>query len=115
MSELPTNDAVTWSGTRFGLLPAVDASEPLDEATLLDLLDDPDRFVLAHVLLTLRSGVSYSALEGGYNGLAVDLRPDGEVEVAPGQGPALRRRWAAWAASRPRPGTLPPDPGASAP
>ncbi|WP_273652328.1 hypothetical protein [Cellulomonas fimi] len=111
MTALPPDATVTWTAHAFGLSPVVTGDAQADERTLLALLDDPDRFVLAHVLLTRDSGVRHETYPT-YNGLAVDVRADGTVHVDPAQRAPLRRRWAAWAASDPRPDALPADPGA---
>lgn len=81
----------------------------IDEATpaLLAALHDPDRFVVAHVLLTRRSGTEGSAFPE-WNGLAVELHPDGTVVIDPAQRFALARRWERWAKEKPRPTSLPP-------
>ncbi|GAA1857149.1 hypothetical protein [Myceligenerans crystallogenes] len=108
--ELPTDQAVTWSAHAFGLTPALpavdDTLRQADVGSLLGLLDDPDRFVTGHVLLTWASGVRHEAFPT-WNGLAVDIRADGSVDIDPAQREDLRRRWHAWAAADPRPDELP--------
>jgi hypothetical protein len=110
MTGPPTNDTVRWSATRYGLRPSLPAHIPPglahDEAKMRALLADPDRHVVAHLLLTQHSGVKYSTLDG-FNGTVVDREADGTVSIAPDQGAALPLRWLAWGASIPRPDTLP--------
>src|ERR1051325_3917689 len=70
---------VRWDGSYAGLLPAVagDAGRQLLDAgdgaipPLIDALDDESRFVAAHVLLTLLSGVEHATAP--WNGLDVEL------------------------------------------
>jgi hypothetical protein len=110
--ERLSNDDVQWSGTGIGLVPTL--SDPavriLDQGEaaipgLLDALGDDARFALAHVLLTNLSGMPYETVP--WNGLEVDIEPDGTVRVDPAQRPALERRWRRWTESRPRPRELP--------
>jgi hypothetical protein len=111
-----SNDDVRWDGDFTGLSPTFDAEQTrelaaLGEAVMPDLvraLHDPDRFVAAHVLLTRLSGVEYQS-EPGWNGLAVNLAPDGTVRIERGQRAGLARRWARWLSAEPRPLRLPAD------
>jgi hypothetical protein len=112
MLELSNTD-VTWDATYDGLAPRLSeraaAQLRADEATiaaLLALLDDPERFVAAHVALTRVAAFEYSAFPD-WNGLRVELGPDGLATVDPGQRPALAARWRAWHAASPRPRALP--------
>ena len=103
-APLPTNDAIEWTGQRYGLKPYLDQhvlDQPVLETagtdevaevdevaavapTLIEALDDPDRFVVAHVLLTRLSRVSHETFPG-WNGLAVELAVDGTSWVDPAQ------------------------------
>ena len=66
LQQIPTNDAVQWHGTRYGLHPALsDEAEAVRMQgdaiipALIVALGDPDRYVTAHVLLTRLAGVQY--------------------------------------------------------
>lgn len=96
-SDPPTNADVRWAAHAFGLAPTLPPGTPTDVPTLLALLDDPDRFVVAHVQLTQVSG-QLDELFPTYNGLPVDVRADGTVVVDTSVHAALRTRWHAWAA-----------------
>jgi hypothetical protein len=112
--ELSTlaNDDVTWDANALGLAPRVmseSARHLLDQGeaaipALLDALDDPTKFVLSHVLLTLATGVRYDL--NPWNGLDVDMRADGSARIDPSQQTVLARRWRRWFASSPRPAQL---------
>jgi hypothetical protein len=112
--QLPGNDAVRWSGTRFGLIPtlpeeseAIAAKGQSAVPALLDALTDPVRFVTAHVLLTRVTGIQHETFPR-WNGLEVDLQPSGAVIIDPDQRLELARRWASYFRMAPRPDTLPP-------
>ena len=108
------NADVTWDGTFVGLSPSlvpelearVATLRPQDAAPLLAALADPDRFVLAHVLLTQLSGVTYES-SPTWNGLAVDLLADGETRIDAAQRGTLQRRWERYYSLSPRPERLP--------
>jgi hypothetical protein len=62
---------------------------------LIDALDDPDRFAAAHVLLT-EIEVGGGGLTGsgqGWNGLRVDLSPEGRVLFHEEQREELKAFW----------------------
>lgn len=115
----PSNAAVAWSAHRYGLSPSL--AEPDDallvgisdaddiEDALLALLDDPNRWVVAHVLLTRRAHLKHEMFPT-WNGLKIDVSADGTVHIDAAQRFVLRRRWQAWAAADPRLDELPPDP-----
>lgn len=108
-----TNADIRWDGTTFGLVPTVvgasarrllaagEASVP----PLVHAVEDEARFVAAHVVLTLVSGVDHQAIP--WNGLEVGLEADGRVEVDAAQRFELARRWRTWQGSSPRPRLLP--------
>jgi hypothetical protein len=121
---LPTNDTIEWTGQRYGLKPYLEQpagpeTASADEVaalapTLIEALGDPDRFVVAHVLLTRLSRVSHETFPG-WNGLAVELAVDGSSRVDPGQREALARRWREWLDTDPHPSELPADHGSGIP
>jgi hypothetical protein len=123
-TPLPTNDDIEWTGQRYGLKPYLDQPAGLQTAgadevatiapTLIEALDDPDRFVVAHVLLTRLSRVSHETFPG-WNGLAVELAVDGTARVDPGQRETLARRWREWLDADPHPSELPADQGSGTP
>lgn len=106
------NGDVQWDGTLVGVLPRVagDAAlELLDVAPdwerMVDALQDEQRFVAVHVLLTLQAGLVHHG--PAWNGLELGLAADGSVQIEPTQRFELRRRWLAWLATHPRPPALP--------
>lgn len=109
------NADVRWDGTFVGLVPTIvsETARQLlaagDDAVpqLVNALDDETKFVTAHVLLTLLSGVEYHTAP--WNGLAIELSPDGEVCIDPRQQFALARRWRAWQQAAPHPRSLPSE------
>ena len=123
-NPLPTNDAIEWTGQRYGLKPYLDQpvgpeAATADEVaaiapTLIEALGDPDRFVVAHVLLTRLSRVSHETFPG-WNGLAVELAVDGTAWVDPAQREALARRWRQWLDADPHPSELPAGHGSGIP
>ncbi|TAH35242.1 MAG: hypothetical protein EYC70_13480 [Planctomycetota bacterium] len=107
------NADIRWDGTLVGLVPAIGsgaarqllAAGDVAVPQLIAALEDESRFVAAHVLLTLLSGVEYHTVP--WNGLKVDIAPDGQARVDAGQRPALVRRWRTWQQATPRPRSLP--------
>lgn len=111
---LPDNNAVQWDATRFGLLPILsESAEELVQAgevfipALLDALLDPQRFVVAHVVLTRITGVRYETFPT-WNGLGVELRADGTVNIDAEQRHLLHRRWRSYFQMKPQIDKLPP-------
>lgn len=97
------NSDLTWDGTPFGVQPRianpktaelVDAPAGLDRE-LVELLRDPDRFAVAHVLLTMRhkSLASFDATQ--WNGLRVGLAASGAVRYDRDDMAMLYERWSA--------------------
>lgn len=112
MVELSNAD-VTWAATYDGFVPhlserATTAFRRDEEtiSTLLGLLTDPDKFVVAHVGLTQIAGLEYSTFPT-WNGLSIHLEPNGHATINPEQRHELSRRWQSWYASSPRPRVLP--------
>ena len=102
-----SNEDVTWDGTAIGLVPELttgagraviehgDAAVPV----LMEALDDPSRFVVAHVLLAMITGTAHPSLPT-WNGLAVDIAADGTTRIDPAQRPAIVEHWRRWQDTR---------------
>jgi hypothetical protein len=107
------NADIRWDGTYAGLAPTVVgesaqrllASGSSAMPRLIDALADPSKFVAAHVLLTLLSGVEHQTQP--WNGLALELMPDGQARFDVGQRADLGRRWRLWRQTTPPPRSLP--------
>lgn len=97
------NSDLSWDGNFVGLAPKIVNSKtaalltagPEIEPELVDLLDDPERFAAAHVLLTLRSKEPFQLDASQWNGLHVTLEASGAVRYDERDMPALREKWAA--------------------
>lgn len=88
------NDDLEWSGTFVGLTPRiqrdstmkwVEADRDIDkdkgiDAALVKLLQDRERFAIAHVLLTHRSKAEFSSDGSQWNGLHVTIESSGAVQ-----------------------------------
>src|SRR5687767_10656886 len=81
----PTNSDITWRAGYGGLMPEISTrgeafvtnmtKRPLGD--VLEMLDDPNRFAFAHVVLALRYLDEWEGNAGSWNGLSVDVRPNG--------------------------------------
>jgi hypothetical protein len=100
------NTDVHWDGTYLGLRPNLGgvSKELRTRLTadlipaLVDALKDKKRFVAAHVLLTEFSGVQFEADAGTWNGLQVELLPNGQAVIPDSQQASLVRQWNDWLA-----------------
>jgi hypothetical protein len=107
------NADIRWDGTFVGLVPAIVsdsasrllASGDIAVPQLVGALEDESKFVVAHVLLTLLSGVEHQTAP--WNGLSVDLSPAGQARFDVRQRFELGRRWRAWQQATPHPRSLP--------
>jgi hypothetical protein len=95
------NEDVIWDGNFVGLMPKTlngatlalrDSKEPI-ESLLLEALLDENRYVAAHVLLTLRTGGNYSISADGWNGLKVQLTAGKGTTYEGNDLEALYQRW----------------------
>ena len=86
--KLPISNAdVAWDGTDLGIMPKVTRQGVLDVLAspdcsapfLVDALLDPNRYVVAHVLLTDLSNEPWGGDGGAWNGLHVQLYADGRT------------------------------------
>lgn len=95
------NDNVKWSGTIVGIMPTElvgptltlrDSKENINPM-LVEALLDQERFVAAHVLLTLRVPESNTTKEGEWNHLKIQLFADGKVSFEENNLYELWRYW----------------------
>jgi hypothetical protein len=115
LEQLLHDADVHWMGTDIGLNPALadsvanrlNALGPAQISDMIDALLQESDFAAAHVILTRISGVEYEGAPT-WNGLAVEITPDGAAHIDPAQRFRLARRWRRWFASQPRPSRLPP-------
>lgn len=94
-----SNADVAWEGDYDGLSPKLAAGiSPSDIVRsigidgLMGLLRDPDKFVVAHVLLTLSLVPSFDRFPD-WNGLAVTLDAQGKTHIDSEQRHSLFERW----------------------
>lgn len=81
------NDDVVWHGTSIGIWPSEVTGATLllqniqanITPLLIDELENQDKYVAAHVLLTFRTSTSFPARRGEWNGLKIQLFSDGSV------------------------------------
>lgn len=66
---------------------------PAARPHLLEALDDPEKFVVAHVLLTLISGQQFRVSGEEWNHLRVELNHDGTVSIDPRQQHEIVTLW----------------------
>lgn len=108
------NEDVDWNGTYNGIEPELrepaakilkqirdeyKVGEHQTRDRLVSLLSDPQRFVVAHVLLTSSCyGQKFVMNGSSWNGLEVYLNRDGSVRIDTEQCSALEAKWKAEAA-----------------
>jgi hypothetical protein len=100
---LLTNQDVAWQGEYLGLVPYLSPNAAAilpatDEATVKALrswLQDPNRFVIAHELLSLsRESGKYQGSGSEWNTLRVKILADGHVQYDPRQMETIQQMWA---------------------
>ena len=95
------NEDIRWSYTYFGLFPVntsgatrqLQGTDIEIDSLLLDLLEDEDRYVAAHVLLTFRSQERFELGTQEWNGLYVQLGDGAVVSYEGNNLAALQRYW----------------------
>ncbi len=95
------NHDVRWDGALIGLLPELRGASGLVEkhcardvsGELLKALNDPERFVAAHVLLGRLNRTKVRTSGGEYDGLRVVLYYDGKTVIDAEQRTGLKKRW----------------------
>jgi hypothetical protein len=95
------NSDLAWDGTSLGLQPRIVNAETArlvdapstSERDLIELLLDPDRFAIAHVVLTIRRKALTSLDASQWNGLRVELTASGAVHYDRDDMNTLYQRW----------------------
>jgi hypothetical protein len=95
-----TIDDIRWDLTPFGLWPGtrseranrVQIAGKTAVPLLRDALQDPWRFAAAHVFLTWASDARFELSYSEYNGMLIELQPDGRVRI-PDQRVKLQEYW----------------------
>jgi len=95
------NDDVIWDGTFVGIMPIelVGATLKLQYSQedvnplLISALRDQDKFVAAHVLLTLRTSKNYTINADEWNGLKVQLQANGKTSFNGNNLIELQKHW----------------------
>lgn len=94
------NEDVIWSGTVIGLIPKLtgatlelkDTEENINPL-LVDILLDENKFVAAHVLLTLRTSGPYPIGAAEWNGLKIQLQSNGKATFEGNNLIELQKYW----------------------
>jgi hypothetical protein len=108
-----TNSDVKWDGQYIGIVATLNSNRAkrlleIGEPAIPELIaaiSDESKFAAAHAILTYISKVEFTTIP--WNGLEVDLTPDGKTVFNPDQRFDLAKRWHQWYTSTPRPNTLP--------
>ncbi len=95
------NHDVKWDMTTAGLMPDFEGATllvakycgPDVSDQLVAALDDPDRFVSAHVLLAVRLLKEVPQTGGTFDKLHVVIRADGSTTIDPAQRGMLKKMW----------------------
>ena len=98
------NTDIQWDGNYFGLHPKPSGAsqklltEPADKVVpaLMEALKDENRFVAAHVVLSEITASTKQGDAASWNGLRVNLLPNGQAVVPGGQQSVLIQQWADW-------------------
>jgi hypothetical protein len=93
------NSDVSWDGNFLGLQPRLSdraksfgrTLSPDEKVALIAALDDENRYVIAHVLLS--RGTDFQSDASQWNGLHVELKAGNSVSYPEGQMERLQRFW----------------------
>ena len=107
------NHHIKWDGNYFGLTPFI-ISPKMNELVdnkemtphLIEALKDHEKFIAAHVLLTFLYKLRYKTFPE-WNGLSVNVKQDGTIEIDHKQRKELYRRWKVFIEPKPLPDQLP--------
>ena len=91
MDNIPENDAIKWSGTRYGFKPdiphlveAIINNKEIDRLDILEAIHDIHKFITAHVILTYTGNIEYETFPT-WNNLKIDILQNGETFIDTGQ------------------------------
>src|ERR1700684_622834 len=81
------NADIEWDGTYLGLIARLkgrakllaESSDMQNVTALIDAIDDPNRFIAAHVILVTLTKAAVSNDPECWNGLRIDIGPDGKI------------------------------------
>lgn len=98
--EIPLNDDIVWKGTDVGLEPTVSQSirklikneKYLDRKELINFLNDENRWVVAHYILSCRYAHPFSVTAGQWNELRISIDAKGNIDI-PDQRETLYKFW----------------------
>ncbi len=100
-----TNEDIHWDANFFSLHPEIvnsnlleliNMSEPKIDQLLLHALVEENRYVVAHVLLTMRLCLTFPADIMSWNGLQVQIYADNTVSFSGNDLNHLRDFWVNW-------------------
>jgi hypothetical protein len=78
---------------RDRIVPKIESLGTEATSLLIAMLDDPDRFAVAHVLLTRRAGQSVQQTSTSWNGMSVEITREGGGIVHPEERAKLKAFW----------------------
>ncbi|MFT3890488.1 MAG: hypothetical protein QM730_02545 [Anaerolineales bacterium] len=94
------NDDVVWRGGTLGLMPELSGASLMLSTTqeninpfLLEVIVDENKFVAAHVLLTMRTPETFTVSGSEWNGLRVHLRSNGKSTYESNDLIELQKYW----------------------
>jgi len=98
--EIPLNGDIVWKGTEVGLEPTISQSirklikdeKCLDRKELISFLNDENRWVVAHYILSCRYAHPFSITAGQWNGLSISIDAKGNIDI-PDQRETLYKFW----------------------
>jgi len=97
--EVPNNEHISWSGTRYGYHPNYSEEignivkhQTISKPALLSALLKKHKFIAAHVILTLSGEMKFETFPT-WNKLKIDIAADGTVKIDPEQRYELLEYW----------------------
>ncbi len=98
-----SNRDIQFDGTFVGLMPSVKGNTKMivakaritkpDPSPLIELLEDPNKYVAAHIVLTMAYSKSIDIQVTHWNGLEVDIHAIKGVSYPPNQMDRLKKEW----------------------
>jgi len=96
-----SNEDVKWQGTYTGLTPILSGGaqnikvlSKEDRILLCKYLNDPNRFVIAHIILTNIEMSKFSTSGSQWNGLSLSLKSNNHVEYSKDSMNNVKNLWA---------------------